>query len=604
LNPLFHDHDKGTPLLTRSFAVRTFVLFAGFFLASCFGDRATGPAAFRYGRFSVVPSFDWQGVRLVDFQTVRILLLRADSSTALDTTVNFPSNADEITLNLPVLITGAQEALTLSMAMINAAGDTVFRAGPIEVTATSGSLPPVPVTPGVRYVGLGSNAAGVRLVSPPSAMFFQDTVMLVAEAFDSSGVTIPNTPIVYETPDTNRITVPDAGTPRFIARTTRGPAILRARLLTHDTVETTVAVQPRPSAITVVSGNGQSGTVGRALTAPVVVQVNAVDNLGVRGIWVRFAVTAGGGSITPDSALTDSTGRAQATWTLGTSPGPQSMSATVPGLSGASATVGFSATASPGSAALLNFIQQPTDVDASQPITPAIQVEVTDSFSNRVTSLPAGASVTLAIANNPAAGTLAGTVTRAFISGVATFPGLSINNAGAGYTLRASYGALPTKDSDPFEVRASVPARLSFQVEPPATVTAGAAITPDLVVRILDANNNVVVTSSDTVTLVIGSNPGGATLSGTAAVAAVNGVATFSGLSLDRAATGYTLIAQRSGVTPDTTAAFDVQAGPATVLEFTSEPSASETAGRRCAPATPTATPPRRSAAPSRSTSR
>ncbi|MFD1808004.1 hypothetical protein ACFSHQ_07035 [Gemmobacter lanyuensis] len=44
-------------------------------------------------------------------------------------------------------------------------------------------------------------------------------------------------------------------------------------------------------------------------------------------------------------------------------------------------------------------------------------------------------------------------------------------------------------------------------------------------------------------TLAIGTNAGSGTLSGTKTVNAVNGVATFSGLSIDKAATGYTLTA-------------------------------------------------------------
>ena len=48
---------------------------------------------------------------------------------------------------------------------------------------------------------------------------------------------------------------------------------------------------------------------------------------------------------------------------------------------------------------------------------------------------------------------------------------------------------------------------------------------------------------SSSVTLAIGTNPGSGTLSGTVTVAAVNGVATFSNLSINKAGTGYTLTA-------------------------------------------------------------
>ena len=56
-------------------------------------------------------------------------------------------------------------------------------------------------------------------------------------------------------------------------------------------------------------------------------------------------------------------------------------------------------------------------------------------------------------------------------------------------------------------------------------------------------------------------NPRGATLSGTVTHAATSGVATFSGLSLDKANTGYTLTAQASSLTAATSSSFDITPG-------------------------------------------
>ena len=51
------------------------------------------------------------------------------------------------------------------------------------------------------------------------------------------------------------------------------------------------------------------------------------------GVTVTFTVTAGGGSISPASSVTDHAGIAVAgTWTLGETPGPNTLAATVPGL--------------------------------------------------------------------------------------------------------------------------------------------------------------------------------------------------------------------------------------------------------------------------------
>ncbi len=66
-------------------------------------------------------------------------------------------------------------------------------------------------------------------------------------------------------------------------------------------------------------------------------------------------------------------------------------------------------------------------------------------------------SSTLAIGANPGGGTLAGTTTRdddddGSVDGIVTFPGLSINNAGIGYTLVASSVGLTGATSTPFDI--------------------------------------------------------------------------------------------------------------------------------------------------------
>jgi uncharacterized repeat protein (TIGR01451 family) len=66
-------------------------------------------------------------------------------------------------------------------------------------------------------------------------------------------------------------------------------------------------------------------------------------------------------------------------------------------------------------------------------------------------------AVTLAIGANPGAGTLSGTATVSAVAGVATFPNLSINAAGTGYTLTASATGLAGVASAPFAISAPPP---------------------------------------------------------------------------------------------------------------------------------------------------
>jgi len=80
-------------------------------------------------------------------------------------------------------------------------------------------------------------------------------------------------------------------------------------------------------------------------------------------------------------------------------------------------------------------------------------------------------------------------------------------------------------------------------------------------VTLRDAEGNTATTAANAVTVAIGSNPAGGTLSGTTTVAAVSGVATFSNLSIDKVGTGYTLTAAGSGLAGATSNSFDLLAG-------------------------------------------
>jgi hypothetical protein len=91
-------------------------------------------------------------------------------------------------------------------------------------------------------------------------------------------------------------------------------------------------------------------------------------------------------------------------------------------------------------------------------------------------------------------------------------------------------------------------------------------------VAIQDPAGNTVTGATDVVTLAIGTNPAGGVLSGTTAVAAVNGVATFSNLSIDKTGDNYTLTATAGGLSAATSPAFDIVPGTANHLVFVTGP--------------------------------
>jgi hypothetical protein len=222
----------------------------------------------------------------------------------------------------------------------------------------------------------------------------------------------------------------------------------------------------------------------------------------------------------------------------------------------------------------LLFLQQPTDTVAGTSITPAVTVEILDRFNNLTTS---GANVSVAIGTNPNSGTLSGTTTQAASSGIATFGDLSINKAGMGYTLGASDGSLGVATSSSFTIKPAAADHLAFGVQP-SNSTAGVAISPAVTVKVLDRFGNLATGDTSSLTMAIGTNPSGGTLSGTQTMSAVGGVATFSTLSIDKAGTGYTLTASDGSLTGAVSNPFNVtssqQGATSTVVSSSANPAA------------------------------
>ncbi|MFL5493854.1 MAG: Ig-like domain-containing protein [Gemmatimonadales bacterium] len=76
--------------------------------------------------------------------------------------------------------------------------------------------------------------------------------------------------------------------------------------------------------LSLFGGDSQTGTVGERLPLPIVVRVETVDKQPIGGKRVAFVLSSpasGAGKVDPDTAVTDSEGRASTTWVLGTTPG-------------------------------------------------------------------------------------------------------------------------------------------------------------------------------------------------------------------------------------------------------------------------------------------
>jgi hypothetical protein len=258
------------------------------------------------------------------------------------------------------------------------------------------------------------------------------------------------------------------------------------------------------------------------------------------------------------------------------------LSAVSTGLTGA-ASAAFNIFAN--TATHLVFTVEPTNEVAGVSIAPAVLVSALDASNNVVPVFTGG--ITVSIANDPSTGAaaiLSGTLTVNAISGVATFIDLSIDNTGDGYTLDATAGGLAGVTSAAFNITPAAATHLAFSGQPSSAV-AGAAIAP-VSVSALDAFDNVDTAYTTNIAVSIGTNPppGTGILSGTASVPAVNGVATFSTLSINRSAAGYTLLATSGTLTVANSAAFTISHAALSQLVFTAQPVNTE-AGVTIAPA-------------------
>ena len=83
---------------------------------------------------------------------------------------------------------------------------------------------------------------------------------------------------------------------------------------------------------------------------------------------------------------------------------------------------------------------------------------------------------------------------------------------------------------------------------PPSSVAPGAVF--GLAVAAVNPNGRVDTAYNGTMSLALAINPGGATLGGTLQATAVNGVATFSGLTIPKTGNGYTIRVSSNDDTP------------------------------------------------------
>ena len=233
--------------------------------------------------------------------------------------------------------------------------------------------------------------------------------------------------------------------------------------------------------------------------------------------------------------------------------GTYTVTAASPGLTSATSS---SITIGAGPAMKLAITTQPPATGTVGTPIGNVVVQVQDMNGNLVTSSTAA----VMIASMPTG--VSGTTTVNAAGGVATFSSLMFGATGT-YTLTASSTGLTSATSTSIVISSgSTATQLAFTLVPTAG-KAGTAIS-SVQVQVEDVNGHVVTGSTAAVT--IASTPAGVT--GTTTVNAVNGIATFTTLTFDKA-THYTLTATSPGLTSAISSSISITPAAAAQLKYT-----------------------------------
>lgn len=190
-------------------------------------------------------------------------------------------------------------------------------------------------------------------------------------------------------------------------------------------------VTPTPTSLSITTGtNNQTGTVGAALATPLSVKVVDQNGNAASGATVSWTAAAGNGTLSASSSTTDANGIATIVWTLPSTPGSYSVTASL--ANGQSVT--FNATAVAATATSLTLVSGNNQSVAHGTVTQAFVIKAVDASGNPVAGVP----ITWATTGG---GTLSATSNTTDATGMAQVTLTTSSTAGA-FTVTASSGTL------------------------------------------------------------------------------------------------------------------------------------------------------------------
>jgi adhesin/invasin len=275
--------------------------------------------------------------------------------------------------------------------------------------------------------------------------------------------------------------------------------------------------------LSIAAGNQQSAISGRPVDAEPAVRVTDSFGNPVAGIEVVFDVITGGGFVTARRPQTNASGIATVGgWTLGETPGTNTLRATISGPGITTQTVTFTATGTPGQPA--NATVQggnAQNASAGSAVATPPSVLVRDSRGNPV----AGVQVQFIVTGG--GGTVAGGTATTNAQGIATATSWTLGTTTGPQTLVARIAGLPDVA---FTATATAGAPASVVVLTQqlfGNVVVNQLLTPVPSVRVVDAVGNPVANATVTFVQETGGN---ATLTGASTTTSSTGIATLGSL--------------------------------------------------------------------------
>src|SRR5436190_22175989 len=342
------------------------------------------------------------GVDLTAFgltaDTIRLVVTRSPADTLRALTFFFDPDSSQIRLAADVTLRALVETLTVHLELRGGGFALFSGTRALEVRA---GRPGPPQQIAVTYTGPGSAIAALTLTPPDTVLTFGEAFRFRVSARDSSGAPVSPFYVTWSSSDTTVLRVNAAG----LARAPRARALVYVRAHTPTGIadSTPVTVIPLPTLLSVVSGAGQRGIVGLALSLPFRVRVTATDGLGVKGIPVLFRALAGAtglGGVADSLVVSDTGGYAETVATLGTIAGLQGFRASALGLPAAS----FDATALAGAVSSTASVVTASATSLLSGAIATLTLRAKDAFGNDVTT--GGRNVLFSVTGGTSTGTI------------------------------------------------------------------------------------------------------------------------------------------------------------------------------------------------------